>query len=162
MIIEKTINFTNDIFIFLQKKIFNILLFFLDIFRNNASGFFQFMFEKNIIITAIGFIVSTQISRLITSFIEIFVDPVVKRLTAGTVESLQDLEITIFDVKLKIGLFLNTLFNFSITFFIIYQIYVFSINPDMTGIVDWLRKAETAVKDKSSQKHNVVISVSSK
>ncbi len=120
------------------------------------------MFEKNIIITAIGFIVSTQISKLITSFIEIFVDPVVKRLTVGTVESLKDLEITIFDVKLKIGLFLNTLFNFSITFFIIYQIYLFSINPDTTGIINWLRKAETAVKDKSSQKHNVVISVSSK
>ena len=162
MIIEKTVNVINETVNFLQSKFLNIVLFFLNIFRNNVSGFFQFMFEKNIIMTAIAFIVSTQVSKLITSFIEIFVDPIIKRLSVGKVESLKDFEITIYDVKIKIGLFLNTLFAFSITFFIIYQIYLFSINPDMSGILDWLRKAETIIKDQTKQKNNVVISVGAK
>lgn len=161
-VINETVNFINKIFNFLQSKFLNIVLFFLDIFRNNVSGFFQFMFEKNIIMTAIAFIVSTQVTKLITSFIEIFIDPIIKRLSVGKVESLKDFEITIYDVKIKIGLFLNTLFTFSITFFIIYQIYLFSINPDMSGILDWLRKAETRVIDQSKQKNNVVISVGAK
>jgi large-conductance mechanosensitive channel len=161
-VINETVNFINKIFNFLQSKFLNIVLFFLDIFRNNVSGFFQFMFEKNIIMTAIAFIVSTQVTKLITSFIQIFVDPIIKRLSVGKVESLENFEITIYDVKIKIGLFLNTLFAFSITFFIIYQIYLFSINPDMSGILDWLRKAETRVIDQSKQKNNVVISVGTK
>ena len=70
----------------------NILLYSLDIFRSNSSGFFQFLFERNIMLTAVGFIVSTQITKLISSFIEIFVNPIIKRFSAGTVESLKDID----------------------------------------------------------------------
>ncbi len=161
MVVKKIENFINETFNFLEKKFLNIILFFLEIFRNNTSGFFQFLFERNIIFIAIGFIVSTQISKLITSFVEIFIDPIVKRLSAGTVESLQKLELTIFDVKMKIGLFINTLFNFFITFIIIYQIYIFSRNPDTTGLVNWLRKAENIVNEKIKQKSNIVFAVTS-
>jgi len=159
MTIEKSINFIKESFNFLEKKFLNATLFFLEIFRDNTSGFFQFLFERNIIITAIGFIVSTQISKLITSFVEIIIDPIIKRLSAGTVASLKDLEVKIFDVNFKIGLFIDTLFNFSITFLIVYQIYAFSKNPDTSGLVNWLRKAENVVNEKIKEKHNVVIAI---
>lgn len=157
--IEKSINFINETFNFIQTKLLNISLFFLEAFRNNTSEFFQFIFERNIIFTAVGFIASTQISKLVTSFVEIFVDPIIKRLSAGTINSLKDLEVTIFDVNLKIGLFIDTLFNFIITFLIVYQIYAFSKNPDASGIVNWLRKAENKVTEKIKEKHNVVIAI---
>jgi large-conductance mechanosensitive channel len=159
MIIEKSTNFINELFNVIKTKILNIMLFFLEIFRDNTSGFFQFLFERNIIITAVGFIVSTQISKIITSFVTIFIDPIIKRISAGNIESLKNLEVTIFDVNLKIGLFIDTLFNFCITFLIIYQIYAFTRNPDTSGLVDWLRKAENVVNEKIKEKHNVVIAI---
>ncbi len=159
MVIEKIANFINETFNFIQTKLLNISLFFLETFRNSTSGFLQFIFERNIIITAIGFIVSTQISKLVTSFVEIFIDPIIKRLSAGNIDSLKTLEITIFDTKLKIGLFLETIFNFTITFLIVYQIWAFSKNPNTSGIIDWLRKAENVVNEKIKEKHNVVIAV---
>jgi large-conductance mechanosensitive channel len=159
MIIEKTVNFINETFNFIQTKLLNISLFFLEAFRNNTSGFFQFLFERNIIFTAVGFIASTQISKLVASFVEIFIDPIIKRLSAGTIDSLKDLEITIFNVKLKVGLFIDTLFNFCVSFLIVYQIWAFSKNPNTSGIMDWLRKAENVVNEKIKEKHNVVIAV---
>ena len=159
MIIEKSVKFINETFNFIQNKLLNIMLFFLEVFRNNTSGFFQFLFERNIIFTAIGFIVSIQISKLITSFVTIFIDPIIKRLSVGTIESLKDLEVTIFDVNIKIGLFIDTLFNFCITFLIIYQIYAFSKNPDTSGLVNWFRKAENIINEKIKVKSNVVIAI---
>jgi len=159
MIIEKSINFINETYNFIQRKILNVMLFFLEIFRNNTSGFFQFLFDRNIIFIAVGFIVSTQISKLVTSFVEIFIDPIIKRLSIGTVQRLKDLEITLFDVKFKIGLFIETLFNLGITFIIVYQIWAFSKNPNTTGIMNWLRKAENIVNEKIKQKSNVIIAI---
>ena len=72
-------------------------------------GFFQFLFEKNIILTAIGIVVSTQISKLMSAFMTIFVDPIIKRMSAGTINNLKDLEVEVYDVNFKIGLFIDTL-----------------------------------------------------
>ena len=161
MTIEKSINFIKESFNFLEKKFLNATLFFLEIFRDNTSGFFQFLFERNIIITAIGFIVSTQISKLITSFVEIIIDPIIKRISAGTVDHLKDLEVSVYDVNFKIGLFLDTLLNFSVTFYVVYQLYSLSKSQDSTGITNWLRNAKTQLKEVSQDKSNVVISVKS-
>ena len=157
--IEKIVNFIEKSSDFIQAKILIFMQYILTIIQNNVSGFFQFLFERNIILTAIGIVVSTQISRLMTAFMTIFIDPIIKRLSAGTVASLKDLEVKIFDVNFKIGLFIDTLFNFSITFLIVYQIYAFSKNPDTSGLVNWLRKAENVVNEKIKEKHNVVIAI---
>jgi hypothetical protein len=98
-------------------------------------------------------------SGFITDFSFLEELPIIKRISAGNIESLKNLEVTIFDVNLKIGLFIDTLFNFCITFLIIYQIYAFTRNPDTSGLVDWLRKAENVVNEKIKEKHNVVIAI---
>jgi len=126
-----------------------------------VSGFFQFLFERNIILTAIGIVVSTQISRLMTAFMTIFIDPIIKRISAGTVDHLKDLEVSVYDVNFKIGLFLDTLLNFSVTFYVVYQLYSLSKSQDSTGITNWLRNAKTQLKEVSQDKSNVVISVKS-
>ena len=154
--LEQSINFLKDIINFIHIKMLNILLYLLDIFRSNSSGFFQFLFERNIMLTAVGFIVSTQITKLISSFIEIFVNPIIKRFSAGTVESLKDIEIEIFSINIKIGLFIDTLFSFMITFLIVYQIFAISKNQDLSGLINWLRNSEEAIV---SSKSKIVIAV---
>ena len=133
----------------------------LEIMQNNVSGFFQFLFEKNIILTAIGVVVSTQIARLMSGFMTIFVDPIIKRMSAGTVANLKDLEVEVYDVNFKIGLFIDTLFNGCITFYVVYQLYTLSKNKDMTGMTNWLRNAKNQVKEIAKDTTNVVISVKS-
>jgi large-conductance mechanosensitive channel len=159
--IEKIINFIEKSFDFIQSKILIIMQYILQIMQNNVSGFFQFLFEKNIILTAIGVVVSTQISRLMTAFMTIFVDPIIKRMSAGTVANLKDLEVEVYDTNFKIGLFIETLFNGGITFYVVYQLYTLSKNKDMAGITNWLRNAKNQVKEIAQDKTNVVISVKS-
>ena len=153
---DQAINLLKNILIFIKLQFLNFSLFMLELFRDNTSGFFRFLFDKNIMGFAVATLVSTQISRLVFSFTEIFIDPVVKRLSADTVETLKEWEIVIFGITLKIGLFLNTLFNFSVMFIIVYQIYLISQNKDLSGIINWLRNTEEAIKD---SKARVVISV---
>ena len=93
--IEKIVNFIEKSSDFIQAKILIFMQYILTIIQNNVSGFFQFLFERNIILTAIGIVVSTQISRLMTSFMTIFIDPIIKRLSAGTVSNLKDLQVEI-------------------------------------------------------------------
>jgi large-conductance mechanosensitive channel len=154
--LTQTIDLLKNIFVFLQLKFLNFSLFLLEIFKDNTSGFFKFLFDKNIMGFAIATLVSTQISRLVSSFTEIFIDPIVKRLSADTVETLKEWEFTIFGISLKIGLFLNTLFNFTVMFIIVYQVYLFSQNKDLSSIINWLRNTEEAVKE---SKTRLVISV---
>jgi large-conductance mechanosensitive channel len=154
--LTQTIDLLKNIFIFLQLKFLNFSLFLLEFFKDNTSGFFKFLFEKNIMGFAIATLVSTQISRLVSSFTEIFIDPIVKRLSADTVDSLKEWQFTIFGITLKIGLFLNTLFNFTVMFIIVYQVYLFSQNKDLSSVINWLRNTEEAVKE---SKTRVIISV---
>ncbi len=154
--LDQTLNFLKNSFIFIQLKFLNFLLFLLEFFRTNTAGFFQFLFKNNIMAFAVATLVSTQLSRLVTSFTEIFIDPIVKRLSADSVDSLKEWEITIFGITLKIGLFLNTLFNFVVMFIIVYQIYLFSQNPDLTNVINWLRNSEEAIK---SSKPKLVVMV---
>jgi large-conductance mechanosensitive channel len=153
---EHTIILLKNIFIFIQLKFLNFTLFLLETFKNNTSGFFKFLFDKNIIGFAIATLVSTQISRLVSSFTEIFIDPIIKRLSTDTIESLKEWQISIFGISIKIGLFLNTLFNFCIVFIIVYQIYIFSQNKDLSGIINWLRNTEEVVKE---SKARVIVSI---
>jgi len=159
--IEKIVNFIEKSSDFIQAKILIFMQYILTIIQNNVSGFFQFLFERNIILTAIGIVVSTQISRLMTAFMTIFIDPIIKRISAGTVDHLKDLEVSVYDVNFKIGLFLDTLLNFSVTFYVVYQLYSLSKSQDSTGITNWLRNAKTQLKEVSQDKSNVVISVKS-
>ena len=159
--IEKIVNFLEKSFEFIQAKILIFMQYILGIIQNNVSGFAQFLFEKNIIITAIGIVVSTQISRLMTSFMTIFIDPIIKRLSAGTVANLKDLQVEIYDVNFKIGLFIDTLFNFGVTFYVVYQLYSLSKNKDISRITNWLRNAKEQIKEVAQDKTNVVISVKS-
>jgi len=154
--IEKVVNFFEKIYEFIKEKILFFTNYILEIFQDNVSGFFQFLFERNIIITAIGIVVSTQISKLISSFMTIFIDPIIKRMSAGTVKNLKDLEIEVYDTNFKIGLFINILFNFSITFYVVYQLFSLSKNKDMSGIFDWLRKAKSQVNAIAKDKPNVI------
>jgi large-conductance mechanosensitive channel len=159
--IEKIVNYIEKSSDFIQAKILIFMQYILTIIQNNVSGFFQFLFERNIIITAIGIVVSTQISRLMTAFMSIFIDPIIKRISAGTVDHLKDLEVSVYDVNFKIGLFLDTLLNFSVTFYVVYQLYSLSKSQDSTGITNWLRNAKTQLKEVAQDKSNVVISVKS-
>jgi large-conductance mechanosensitive channel len=154
--LDQTQNFLKDSFNFIHVKFLNLLLFLLEFFRTNTAGFFQFLFKNNIMAFAVATLVSTQLSRLVTSFTEIFIDPIVKKLSFNTVDSLKEWEITIFGISLKIGLFLNTLFNFAMIFIIVYQIYLFSQNQDLTNVINWLRNSEEAVK---ASKPKVVVMV---
>jgi hypothetical protein len=78
---------------------------------------------------AIATLVSTQISRLVSSFTEIFIDPIVKRLSADTVETLKEWEFTIFGISLKIGLFSGVFTTSEITASRYYDM------PDASGTV---------------------------
>jgi len=154
--IEKIHNFISKSYEFIKTKILIFIFYILDIFQKNVSGFFQFLFERNIIFTAIGILVSTQISKLISTFFIIFIDPIIKRLSNGKINNLKKIEVEIYNTNFKIGIFIDAIINFILTFIIIYSIFSLSKNKNYIEIFNWLRNAKNQINETVKDKINIV------
>lgn len=86
------------------------------------KDFFNFLNKRNVINTGIGIIVGTQIRSITDVVVRNLINPIVNKSLPRNME-LEKIEITIFDIKFKIGQILNKLLEFFIIMFIIYNIF---------------------------------------
>lgn len=113
-------------------KIFLISI--INFLKKYLAGFVKFLFDRNIVQTGIGIIIASQISKLTGLFIDTLINPIITRITAGNVKTMEEWSINIFDIKIKIGLIISSLVNFVLLVFIIYQIWQLSQITDFKVI----------------------------
>jgi len=153
-IIEKTKGIVDST----QEKVNNNLIFLVNFFKNHLVGFIRFLFDRNIIQTGVGIIIATNISKITIVIVDAFITPIIKRLSFGTVDDINNWELELFDIKIKIGLILVTILNFLFTTVVVYHIWKLSQIINTNVINDLLDITKDNI---NKSKTNVVISVSS-
>jgi large-conductance mechanosensitive channel len=119
-----------------KDKIRNTLIIFLNFVKNNLSGFLKFLFDKNIIQTSVGIIIASQIGKITNIIVESLINPIVKRLSVGTIDNINNWELNLFDINIKIGLILYTIINFLLVAIVVYHIWKLSQNTNFDYIKD--------------------------
>lgn len=91
----------------------------------NVGHFINFLKDHNILATTIAAVLSGGINEVTTTFVEHLIIPVINR-DGNTTESsnnkkkLEDVDITVFDTKVKIGRVILAFFKFIIITYIIF------------------------------------------
>ena len=97
---------------------------------NYVTGTFDdlinFLISRNVLTTAIGIMMATQISSLTTTLSEAIITPLLNGLLGNKVADLETYEFTIFSIKFKFGLLISKLISFSLVVFVIYNIWKLS------------------------------------
>lgn len=93
---------------------------------NHFTEIINFLLEKNLVQTAIGLIVASQISKLTNTLTDVIVDPIVQFLTFGKTKQLEDYKIKIYKIDFKIGLLIANIINIIIVLIIIFYIWKLS------------------------------------
>jgi large-conductance mechanosensitive channel len=139
-----------------ENNIVDVILIILNFLKLNLAGFLKFLFDKNIIQSSIGIIIASQIAKLTNLFVDTVFNPIVNRITGGTIKKYEDLTITIFDINIKIGLIMSTVINFLLIVFIIYNIWKISQYTNFDFITNLITETKETVK---SAKTNIVINI---
>ncbi len=79
-------------------------------------SFINFLNENRILQTAIGIVLATSITNFVTVTINVFIDPMVKKIA----NTEKNKKIKIFGVEVEIGIFIIELIDFIIIILIIY------------------------------------------
>ena len=127
----------------------NLIINILNFFKSQVDGRMNFIFNKNIIQTCIGLIIASQVSKLTTMLIDIIITPIIQRLTGNETAKLEELEINMLGIKLKIGLFLSKIINFIIILIIVYYIFKLSTLPNFNNIKSGLDSAKPSKPPKT-------------
>ena len=155
---EKIVEKTKDIVDSTQDKVNDGMITIISFLKNNLVGFLKFLFDRNIIQTGIGIIIASQVGKITNVIVDALINPVVKRLSVGTIDDINEWEINIFDIKIKIGLILSTIINFLLITFIVYYIWKLSQDTNFDFIKEFLEDSKESL-EKSKTKTKVVINV---
>tara|TARA_B100000131_G_C17826571_1_gene495861 strand:+ start:102 stop:392 length:291 start_codon:yes stop_codon:yes gene_type:complete len=79
-------------------------------------SFISFLEQNQILQTAIGIVLATSITNFVTVTINVFIDPIVKKI-AGTEKNKK---INFFGIEVEIGVFIIELIDFIIVILLIY------------------------------------------
>ena len=97
-----------------------------NLISRSLEGLFKFIVSRNVLTTAIGIMMATQISALTTVVSEAIITPILNAILGTKVKDLEKYEITIFSIKFKIGLLISKLISFFLIVFVIYNIWKLS------------------------------------
>ena len=97
-----------------------------NLISRSLEGLFKFIVSRNVLTTAIGIMMATQISALTTVVSEAIITPILNGILGTKVKDLEKYEITIFSIKFKIGLLISKLISFFLIVFVIYNIWKLS------------------------------------
>jgi len=86
------------------------------------KGFLTFIREQGVIGLAIGFILGGSITKVVTSFVEDIVNPLIGIIGGGTA-GLADAMIKVGTAKIMYGQFIGVLINFVIIAAIVYYVF---------------------------------------
>ena len=153
---ENIVEKTKDIVNTTEDGFNNGMITIIDFLKNNLSGFITFLLDKNIVQTGIGIIIATQISKLTNIFVDTIINPIVNKITLGTVDDINQWEINLFDINIKIGIIISSIINFLLIALIIYNVWKLSQNTKFDFINDLLEESKNSF-DKTKTK--VVINI---
>lgn len=97
-----------------------------NLISRSLEGLFKFIVSRNVLTTAIGIMMATQISTLTTVLSEAIITPILNTILGNKVKDLEKYEFTIFSIKFKIGLLISKLISFFLIVFVIYNIWKLS------------------------------------
>ena len=95
-----------------------------EFFTNELNEFGNFLNEKNVLMTSIGFILALQTNSFFLDVIDDIVKPVANRIVA---EDINKHTVNVYGIKLKIGHLFFSIFNLIITLIMIFYIYRLSV-----------------------------------
>ena len=90
--------------------------------------FKSFLVTNNIYSTAIGLIIGLFVQRIVTSFVDSIVTPIIEAASTTTGVKLDKQKIKIFGIDFKLGQLLKSLIEFTIVILMIYQFSVMQMN----------------------------------
>ena len=97
-----------------------------NLISKSLEGLFKFIVSRNVLTTAIGIMMATQISALTTVVSEAIITPILNAILGTKVKDLEKYEIIIFSIKFKVGLLISKLISFFLIVFVIYNIWKLS------------------------------------
>jgi large conductance mechanosensitive channel len=97
-----------------------------NLISRSLEGLFKFIVSRNVLTTAIGIMMATQISALTTVVSEAIITPILNAILGTKVKDLEKYEIIIFSIKFKVGLLISKLISFFLIVFVIYNIWKLS------------------------------------
>lgn len=97
-----------------------------NLISRSLEGLFKFIVSRNVLTTAIGIMMATQISSLTTVLSEAIITPILNTILGNKVKDLEKYELTIFSIKFKVGLLISKLISFFLIVFVIYNIWKLS------------------------------------
>ena len=95
-----------------------------EFFTNELNEFGNFLNEKNVLMTSIGFILALQVNSFFLDVIDDIVKPVANRIVA---EDINKHTVNVYGIKFKIGHLFFSVFNLIITLIMIFYIYRLSV-----------------------------------
>lgn len=95
----------------------------IETFNDQLSGFFKFLFEKNIFQAGIAFVVATQINKVFLDFLSNIVTPIADKVVS---QEIKDVKSEIFGIELQTGNFALSVINFFIVMFFLFYLYKIS------------------------------------
>ena len=95
-----------------------------EFFTNELIEFGNFLNEKNVLMTSIGFILALQVNSFFLDVIDDIIKPVANRVIA---EDINKHTVNVYGIKLKIGHLFFSIFNLIITLIMIFYIYRLSV-----------------------------------
>lgn len=98
--------------------------------KNFIQEFKDFAFRGNVLDLAIGVVIGSAFTGIVTSLVENIINPVVGALTGGT--DLSSLSLTIADVELMYGAFISSIIDFLIIALVIFVFIKIINNAQMT------------------------------
>lgn len=101
----------------------------MNIIGDELEGIGKFIMDQNIIQLGIAFIIALGLNQVITSFVDdIFSPMVLLAFGQDNIQSMGELYITIYDVRIRYGSFLVALIKFTLMVVIIYYIIVVALH----------------------------------
>jgi large-conductance mechanosensitive channel len=106
--------------------------------KSNLSGFMNFILDKRVMQIGFSILISSQLQILTRSIIELLVNPIVNRITMGTIKTIEEWEINMFNIHIKIGRLISNIINFVLILIVIYYMWKYSDITNIKRLIDGL------------------------
>ncbi len=93
-----------------------------------VDSFLNFLKDKKITDMALAFILSTQVTTIVNSFITCIINPMLNIFfTSQLNTNLEDYKVNFFGIQYKIGLFISSFLKLMLTLYLVFLIYRYLI-----------------------------------
>ena len=94
--------------------------------QDNLMGLINFILGKNVLTTAIGIMMATQVSAITDAISVSIVTPILNEIIGTNLSNLEKYEYELFGIKFRLGLLISKMISFALVTVIIYYIWKLS------------------------------------